>query len=196
MMSTWTGRCAARLVAAAVLALSCFSTPALANVRAAADVGLLEVSDVLTNYSHGKIVMGLGLGWLRGRAARLELGAEVTDNIGITAGTTILDVLTLAEFSILPVSARVYWDFDPNELWLRSTAYVSATYYHDNYIPDEGTPSPFVGLAAGVTYTSYAVTARAELSVPEVRYPALALSLGLEVGGSYIFGRHHQDAYY
>jgi hypothetical protein len=160
-------------------------------VRAAADVGLLEVSDgALLYYSSGKPQMGWG--WVRARAARVELGAEVTDNIGITAGFTTLEMLTLAELSVLPVSARVYWDFNPNELWVRSTAYVTATYYHDNYIPDEGTPSPFFGLAVGVTYTMYAVTARAEFS----SHPGLGLSLGLEVGGSYIFGRHHQDAYY
>jgi hypothetical protein len=95
----------------------------------------------------------------------------------------------------LPISARVYWDFTPDELWVRRTAYITATYQHANIAvqPDPDGVPPFFSLGVGATYTWYAVTVRAELTAPYLVYPGLGLMLGVEIGGSYIFGRHHDS---
>lgn len=192
MLPTLTGRRVARLVAAAVLALPCLSAPALANVRAAADVSLLGLSAGAVSY-HANDQLRIGWAWLlKAQAARLEFGAEVTDNIGVTAGATGLELWALSEFSILPVSARLYWDFTPNELWIRRTAYITATYRYNNFMPDEPTPPPSLSLGVGATFTWYALTARVELDPFAFSPPAFGLLLGVDVGGSYIFGRHHQ----
>jgi len=188
MTSRWPGRSSGRVAAVAILALSCVASTALANVRAAADVGLIE-------WSAGAYFEGgqVGFDWhAEQQRARLELGAEVTDNIGVTAGVTWAQTWAYYEVSTWPLSARVYWDFTPNELWNRGTAYVSATYFHNNWIPDELPPHPYVLCAVGATYTWYAVTVRAELLDPwHLASPTLLL--GLEVGGSYIFGPHHEE---
>jgi len=166
------------------LALSCVGSAAVANVRAAADISLLHASVFgVTNFSAVGCVPRL-------QVARLELGAEVTDHIGVTAGAALGETWAFYEFSLLPVSGRVYWDFTPNELWVRRTAYVAATYYHNSFIPDERDIEPFVSLGVGGTYTYYAVTARLELLMLPARTTGIGLLLGIEVGGSYIFGRH------
>jgi hypothetical protein len=156
---------------------------------------LLVSPVVLTGFTRGLLVAN----WTwpgRTEVARLELGAEVTDNIGITAGAMFSEAWgqdgTFYTVSGLPVSARAYWDFTPNELWLRRTAYVSATYYHDNFYGDPDAPSwpPYFTLAAGASYTYYVLTARAEFVVSVQRSPSAALFIGVELGGSYILGRH------
>lgn len=197
MRSGWLGRRGGRVAAAAILALACAGSTVRANVRAAADVCLLGVSPVVLAWTpSGR----LEAGWFwpgRTQVARLEFGAEVTDNIGITAGGMLGEAWgqygAFYTVSGLPVSARAYWDFTPNQLWARRTAYVSATYYHDNFYGDPSEPSlaPYLMLAVGATYTHYVLTARAELQVPARRSPGAALVLGVEVGGSYILGPHH-----
>ena len=99
----------------------------MANVRAAADISLAELSagGAASCYRSE----GLRYGWfLKAHVARLEFGAEVTDNVGVTAGAMLVESWWLMQFSVLPISARVYWDFTPNELWIRRTAYITATY--------------------------------------------------------------------
>jgi hypothetical protein len=131
--------------------------------------------------------------------ARLEFGAEVTDHVGITAGAMLGEAWGEAgafyAVSSLPITARVYWDFTPNELWVRSTAYFSATYYYDNFYGDPDAPAlqPDLVLAVGATYTYYVFTARAEMLAPVERSPGALLLLGVEIGGSYIFGPHHES---
>jgi hypothetical protein len=198
MRSGWLGRRGGRVVAAAILALACAGSTVLANVRAAADVCLLGVSPVALAWSpHSRLEAGWG--WPgRTQMARLEFGAEVTDNVGITAGAMLAEAWGQAgafyAVSGLPVTVRAYWDFTPNELWARSTAYVSATYYHDNFYGDPSAPTspPCLALAVGATYTYYVLTARTELLVPAVRSPGAVLFLGVELGGSYILGPHHE----
>jgi hypothetical protein len=179
-----------RFATAVILALSCISSTAIADVRAAADVGLLGLSGGGAVYHSGQY--GFQFAWIPdARAARLEIGAEVTDHFGMTAGTSLGELLLFYGISILPISARAYWDFTPKELWVRRTAYVAATFHHKNIVIDESSPPPFFSLGVGATYTWYAATFRAELTAPVVPYPLFALSIGVEVGGSYIFGRHH-----
>ena len=198
MRSRWLGRCTGRVVAATTLALSCVSSNALANIRAAADVGLIGISPVeLTYYPHSKLQASWD--WLqRTQIARLELGAEVTDHVGMTAGAMLGEAWGQAgafdAVSSLPITARVHWDFTPNELWVRSTAYFSATYYHDNFYGDPSGPAwrPFLVLAVGATYTYYVFTARAEMLASVERSTGAALLIGVELGGSYIFGPHHE----
>jgi hypothetical protein len=185
-------RGAYRLAVAAVLVLASIGSTAMADVRVAADVGLAELSagrGVLYNVDHWES------GWMvTAQAVRLEFGAEVTDHVGFTAGTALVGTWWLLEFSFLPVSARAYWDFTPNELWIRRTAYVMAAYNHHLFAIDEPSPPPYFSLGVGAACTFYAATIRAEVTAPALPYRLLELRLGLEVGGSYIFGRHHQPA--
>jgi hypothetical protein len=182
--SGWLGRRGGRGTAAVILALACAGSTALANVRPAVDVCLLQLAAIGGVDRHG-------LWWIpKAQLARLELGAEVTDNFGITAGVALGDVWALFP-SGLPLSARAYWDFTPNELWVRRTAYVTASYQRDVFDPFRMSSSSFVVFGLGATYTYYAITTRAELLVPAARTPYVALLIGFELGGSYIFGRHH-----
>jgi hypothetical protein len=183
-----TDRRAARFAAAVVLAVCSL---AAANVRAAADVGLAELSAGPGFYFGFHRVESA---WtVTAQAARLEFGAEMTDHIGLTVGATLIEASWVYGFSILPVSARVYWDFTPNELWIRRTAYITTAYRHHNVLPDEPDRPPYFNIGVGATCTWYAATVRAELAAPALRYPVLEFRLGLEVGGSYIFGRHHES---
>ncbi len=184
------GRRAVRVAATAVLLFLCVGSTARADVRPAADIGLLELYPGAVTYHANEQLRVGAIPLLEARAARVELGAEVTDNLGITTGASLAEVFGLYQFSLLPVSGRIYWDFTPNELWRRGTAYVTASYHHTNYYPDEPTPAPFVLLGAGATYTYYAVTARAELFTGVSRPSGVGLLLGLQVGGPYIIGRH------
>lgn len=180
-----------RLGVAAMLALSFVCSIAAGSVRAAADVGLLELSGGgLLYYSNNRP----GLGWnLRAQALRLEFGAKVTDHIGITAGA-MLGEAWIYQVSLLPITARLYWDFSPDELWVRSTAYAVATYHHNSFWGDFNYIRPYVALGVGAAYTYYAITARAELDLLQfTERPPFALIVGVEVGGSYIFGRHHDS---
>lgn len=195
----WPGCCSGRFVGAAILALACVCSTAAGNVRAAADVGLIGISPFeLTFYPHSRPQAYWE--WLqKTQIARLELGAEVTDHVGISAGAMLSEAWGEAgafyAVSGLPITARVYWDFTPNELWVRSTAYVSATYYHDNFYGDPVGPAwrPFLVLAVGATYTYYVFTARAEVLASVERSTGAALLIGVEIGGSYIFGPHHES---
>lgn len=181
-----TRRPAARLIAMVVLALSGVGSIAMANVRPAADLCLLQLA------AYGGTDFAGSFGWApKAQVARLELGAEVTDNIGITAGAALADVWAFVGISGIPLSARVYWDFTPEELWVRRTAYVTVSYQRDIFDPFNMASSSFVMLGVGGTYTYYAITTRAELFVPVEKSPGLGLLVGVEVGGSYVFGRHH-----
>jgi hypothetical protein len=185
------GRRAARFAAAVVLALSCVCSLAAANVRAAADVGLAELSAGPGFYFGYHRVESA---WtVTAQAVRLEFGAELTDHIGLTVGAMLIEASWVYGFSILPVSARAYWDFTPNALWIRRTAYITTTYRHRNVFPDEPDRPPYFNMGIGATFTWYAATVRAELAASALRYPVLEFRLGLEVGGSYIFGRHHES---
>jgi hypothetical protein len=181
-----------RPVVAAVLALLCICSIAAGNVRAAAQVGLLELSGGGTLYHSND---RLGLVWnSRAQALRLEVGAEVTDHIGITAGAMLAEAW-IYQVSFLPITARLYWDFSPAELWVRGTTYATATYHHNSFWGDYNYIRPYVALGFGATYTYYAVTTRAELalSASSERPWIGRLLFGVEVGGSYIFGRHHDS---
>jgi hypothetical protein len=184
------GRSADRAAAATALLLLCTGSMAMANVRAAADIGVLELYPGAVTYNANEQLRVGGLWLLKAQAVRVELGAEFTDHVGVTAGATLAEVFGIYQFSILPISARVYWGFTPNQLWVRSAVYVSASYYHHNFEPDEPTPPQFVSLGVGATYTFYAVTARAELFAPVVSVGGVGLLLGVQVGGSYILGGH------
>lgn len=179
------GRLPVGFAVAVVVALSCVGSVAMANVRPAADVCLLQLS------AYGVTDFAASFGWApKVQVARLELGAKVTDNIGITAGAAVGELWAIFGISAMPLSARVYWDFTPDELWVRRTAYVTASYQRIFDLFNM-TNSSHVILGFGGTYTYYAITTRAELFAPVAKSPVLGLLVGVEVGGSYIFGRHH-----
>jgi len=157
--------------------------------RFAVDAALLGVSGGWGTYAqdgrqHLSTIPALGAHLLR-----LTAGAEFNEQVGVAVGVTLAEVLTI-EASFVPVTARVWWDFDPAERWKRRTAYIFATYDHHGFSGDLDPNPPYMQLGAGFAYTFYAITPKAEFRIRPGWHMGWSsvLLVGIELGGNYVFG--------
>ena len=171
-----------------LLAVLATTVPA-APVRFAMDASLLGVSGgggtyLLGGRQHFSNIPALGAHLLR-----LTAGAEFDEQVGVAVGVSLAEVVTV-EASFLPVTARGWWDFDPEERWRRRTAYMFATYDHHGFSGDFDPNPPYVQLGAGFAYTFYAITPKAEFRIRPGWHMGWSsvLLVGIELGGNYVFG--------
>lgn len=168
----------------AVLATTALATPP----RFAVDAALLGASGggYTLRYANRQYFMPN----FEAQFLRVAVGAELSDHIGAAVGTSYGEA-RYYENSFFPITARLWWDFDSEQLWRRRTAYAFATYHYHAVSWASDPEPPHVQLGVGVTYTFYAITPKAELWTR----PCIgkgwdaALMVGFDIGGTYVFGR-------
>ena len=157
-------------------------------VRFAADAALIGLSGGVGFYRYGQTThAGRDVA---AQVVRLGAGCELGNRLGIVVGASLAEADFLAS-SMLPVTARIYWDFTPAEHWRRAIAYVMATYNHTRSWGDDDYPlPPSLDIGAGVAYTFYAITPKMEFKLHPGGTSASTASLliGLDIGGTYVFG--------
>lgn len=161
---------------------------ARAQVRPAVDVGLVGLAGGTKLNTRTGNYQDAGT-WpdLRFQFARLGLGVETDQGLGMVVGATLAEI-RIYEGSFLPISAKVYWDYDPDEKWTRQTAYIFAAYQRNPWWGDFDPLHPYLEIGAGAAYTYYAVTPKIEVSVMPSLGPRISLLLGFDIGGTYVFG--------
>ena len=173
------------------LALLAVATAAASPVRFAADASLFGLS-------YGGMISSAGMmpghsEDVTGHLMRLGVGAETRRGLGVTVGVTLIQ-MKIEEFSFLPLTAQLHWNFDPDQRWRHGTAYLFATYHYNSTWGDfgDGDPmAPFMEYGIGAAYTFYVVTPKAELRLrPGVSFGSRISALfGFDLGGTYVFGR-------
>jgi len=172
---------------AAVLALLPGS-PAIAQLRSVADVGLVgAMGGAKVNPRNGNYQSAGVWPELHFQLVRLGLGVEADPGIGIVVGTTLAEV-RIYEGSFLPINAKVFWDFQPDGGWTHRTAYIFAAYHRKPWWSDFDPLPPYLEVGIGGAYTYYAITPKIELGMMPSLGPRLSLSLGFDIGGTYVFG--------
>ena len=161
---------------------------ARAQVRPAVDVGLVGLAGGAKINPRNGNYQSAGV-WpdARLQLVRLAIGAETGSGIGAVFGTTLLEG-RIYEGSTLPLSAKLYWDYTPDEAGLRQNAYVFVTYHHKPWWGDFDLLAPYLEIGAGAAYTYYAITPKVEVSMMPSLGPRVTIMLGFDIGGNYVFG--------
>jgi hypothetical protein len=122
--------------------------------------------------------------------ARIGVGLEESHGFGLTVGTMLAQVGGY-ELSTLPLGARLWYDFAPDERWRHATAYLSGAWHSNSFWGDFNPNPDYFELAAGATYTFYAVTPKVEFRFRSKSYSGsqAMFLLGVDIGGQYVFGR-------
>jgi hypothetical protein len=130
------------------------------------------------------------------------VGVEMRNGPGLSVGTTLLEYDMLASRrSLLPINLRASWDLSYDSRWNHSSAFVFVALHHTSHYYGKAvaiTP-PALRTEFGVGYacTYFALTPWAEFRVqlPDSPWfsPAMGLAVGLDLGGTYGFGRSLAD---
>jgi hypothetical protein len=140
--------------------------------------------------------------YLAARCLKLYVGVEARNGPGLSVGTTLLEYdLLIYRRSLMPLSVRASWDLSYDSRWNHRSVYAFVTLHHTSYYYGEARPITPPALraefGAGIARTYFAVTPWAEFRVQLPNSPnfspAMGLAVGIDLGGTYGFGRSPAD---
>lgn len=136
------------------------------------------------------------------RFLKASVGVEMRNGPGLSVGTTLLEYdMLISRRSLLPLNLRASWDLSYDSRWNHSSAYVFVALHHTSYYHGKvvAITPPALRAEFGVGYacTHVALTPWVEFRVqlPDSPWfsPAVGLAVGLDLGGTYGFGRSLAD---
>jgi hypothetical protein len=136
------------------------------------------------------------------RYLKSSVGVEIRNGPGLSVGTTLLEYdMLISRRSLLPLDLRASWDLSYDSRWNHSSAYVFVTLHHTSHYygkPVAITPPALraeFGVGFARTYIALTPWAEFRVQLPDSPWfsPAMGLAVGLDLGGTYGFGRSPAD---
>ena len=115
------------------------------------------------------------------------VGVQFNRHWGAGLGTSVLSGDLINTVSYLPLAGYAFYDLKPEARWRRGMAYGSITFVYNESNGWSGTKYPaYMAVAAGVSYTLYAVSPHFEIGYNSNRQ-AFTCAVGVGIlGGTYV----------